>query len=229
MKLFAISDLHLSLFKSKEMDVFGKNWKNHWGQITKDWNERVSDEDVVLICGDISWAMHYREAKPDLDAICSMPGYKLMLRGNHDYWHSSLTKTRAMLSNKADFIQNNAIRLGDYVFAGTRGWKQWEDGFSDEDKKIYTREVSRMKLSLESAAKLGGRLIVLTHYPPFDANKNETDMTRAIAEYSPERVVYGHVHGHAFKHNDFSDFKMNGATYSLTSCDYLNFRLREFV
>lgn len=228
MKIYAISDLHLSLDSDKPMDIFGQNWTDHWQSIQKDWMEKVTDDDVVISAGDTSWAMDYAHAKADLDAVCGMPGTKILIRGNHDYWHASLKKTNAYLHNNTHFLQNNAIVLGDYVFVGARGWKQkGEQDFSQEDAKIYAREVNRLELSLKAAQKLEGERIGIMHYPPFTQDKGASEFTRLYAEYGVKTVLYGHLHGRQIRKEDFEDIVIDGVRYILTSCDYLGFSLRE--
>ena len=227
MKIFAISDLHLSHTGDKAMDIFGRHWNNHWQKIRQDWMEKVTPEDVVLVAGDISWAMHLEEALPDLAAIGELPGRKIMIKGNHDYWHNSLQKTRDSLPEGMYFLQNDCIRLGDVVFAGSRGWRQRDDSYTERDEKLYARELERMRLSLEKAGKMGDRIFVLTHYPPFDQKRGQTPMTDLLARFGVDTVVYGHVHGAPLRLLDFSDMEMDGVRYVMTSCDYTGFRLRE--
>ena len=181
---------------------------------------------MVLIAGDISWAMHFEDAVLDLKAVCDLPGKKVMIKGNHDFWHNSLAKTRALLGERAYFLQNDALQIGEFVFAGTRGWKQRTDAdFTAADERIYAREVERLKLSLMHVR--GGRLIGMMHYPPFLAGRTESAFTRLFAQHGAEAVVYGHVHGKALRTGDYTDVVIGGAvTYMLTSCDYLDFKLR---
>ncbi len=228
MRRFAISDLHLSLAKPKAMDIFGDNWRGHWEKIARDWQSRVGPEDAVLIAGDISWAMNYEEFAPDLAAVKAMPGKKLFIKGNHDYWHGSLNKTRQLMGEDCLFLQNDAALLGEVAVAGGRGWKQPGDaGFTEEDAKIYKRELIRARLSLDCAKKLGGDILFMTHYPPFQGNRQPTEYTALMEEYGVRTVVYGHIHGQGPGRAPYSDFSMNGVEYLLTSCDYLDFQLRE--
>ncbi len=230
MKIFAISDLHLSLGGEKSMDIFGPHWENHWQRIAEDWRSKVQPEDVVLIAGDISWAMQYEEALPDLQAICAMPGTKVMIKGNHDFWHASLQKTRQLLENHTYFIQNDAVELGDFVFAGTRGWKQWqEEDFTPQDEKIYRREAGRLRLSLEQAKKTGRKIIGMSHYPPFLANRGPSVFTQCYGEFGVETVIYGHIHGDFTKFHMEPRIRIENTDYFLTSCDFLNFQLKQIL
>lgn len=228
MKVFAISDPHLSLTQGKSMDVFGQHWAGHWEKIKKSWDACVSPEDVVVIAGDLSWAMSYEDALPDLNAICQQPGQKVLIRGNHDYWHGSLKKTREILHNNTYLLQNDALRLGDYTFFGTRGWKQrGAEDFDAQDEKIFARELERLKLSLKAAQKLGGELIGVCHYPPFSQNHESSEFTGIYAQSGAQKVIYGHLHGQYIKKEEYENIALDGVEYILTSCDYLGFRLRQ--
>lgn len=230
MSIYAISDTHLSSANAKPMDIFGDKWLNHWQRISDDWLSKVSKEDTVLIAGDISWAMNEEDAKPDIDLICNMPGKKVLIKGNHDYWHNSLAKTRAMLFNDTVFIQNDAYIGEDFCIAGTRGWiSKDEKGFAKSDEKIYNRELGRLRLSLDAAKKSGKPIIGMMHYPPYAAGKKSNEFTKLFSEYGVKTVVYGHVHGDAFKYIDYSDAIVDDAVYILTSCDYLGFKLRKIL
>lgn len=226
MKVFAISDLHLSAEQGKTMDMFGRHWIGHFDKIKRDWSEKVSEEDAVLICGDISWGMKLKEAEKDLAEICGLPGKKIMIKGNHDFWHSSLSRTRAVLFNNTYFIQNDAVTLGGFTFAGSRGWKQKTDSdFCEEDEKIYRHEELRLEMSLKKRS-VEKRLIGMMHFPPFSAGRGETNFTAAFCEAGAEAVVYGHVHGRALRSSDYEDFNIGDTAFIETSCDYLDFKLR---
>ena len=212
------------------MDIFGAHWENHWQRIRKDWEKRVPEDALVLIAGDLSWAMKYEEFLPDVEALNAMSGHKVYIKGNHDYWHCSLAKTRAFFSANSYFLQNDIYAYGGYVVSGTRGWKHPGEGdFSAQDQKIYLREIERLKLSLANATKKEGKLIGMTHYPPFSGNGQPSPFTDLFRDAGAELVVYGHIHGEAFRHGDYGDKVIDGVRYCLTSCDYLHFRLREFT
>ncbi|MDD3243635.1 MAG: metallophosphoesterase [Eubacteriales bacterium] len=226
MKIFAIGDLHLSLSKEKPMDVFGVHWEGHWERICAAWEASVEQQDIVLIPGDISWAMTLTEADPDLRAIAALPGTKVILRGNHDYWWASLSKLLPYEKLGIYTLQNNAYRFGSAVLCGTRGWlcpgsNQYSKG---TDEKIYQREAIRLKLSLDAGQRLrqpGDRLITMFHYPPLCDAKSDTVFLQQIREYGVDTVVYGHLHGPSFP---WVYEGMQGDTaYHLVSCDYLNF------
>ena len=228
MKVFAISDPHLSLTQGKSMDIFGQHWAGHWEKIKKSWEKCVAPEDAVVIAGDLSWAMSYEDALPDLNAICQQPGQKVLIRGNHDYWHGSLKKTRELLHNSTYLLQNDALRLGDYTFFGTRGWKQrGAEDFDAQDEKVFARELERLKLSLKAAQKLGGELVGVCHYPPFSQNHERSEFTDLYAQAGARKVIYGHLHGRYIRKEEYENIVIDGVEYLLTSCDYLGFQLRQ--
>lgn len=228
-KVFAISDLHLSLTSSKPMNIFGPVWEGHFEQISADWENKVSDEDIVLIAGDISWAMKLEDAELDLQAIGKLPGKKIITRGNHDYWWKSLQAIKNILPKDMFIVQNDSIKIGDYIFCGTRGWTVSENGeYSAEDKKIYDRELIRLELSLKSALekqKNGEKLICMIHYPPFNSRFEQNDFTNLLEKYGVNKVIYGHLHGKNVK--AVSYLKINEIEYYLTSCDQVKNKLVE--
>lgn len=225
MNLYAISDLHLSFTSNKAMDVFGDNWINHFEKIKKNWIKLISKDDVVLLCGDFSWAMNLNEVKPDLDWLDSLSGTKVLIKGNHDFWWNSISKLNSLYPN-IKFIQNSYIPFKDYAICGSRGYNLdiCENEDPEHHKKILEREKIRMKLSLDSAVKSGyKKFIYMFHYPPFTININckyKDIFLNIIDEYNIEKILYGHIHSNF---NNFYDRKLNNSTYHLTSCDYLNF------
>lgn len=223
MSIYAIADLHLDGGQDKAMDIFGKNWEKHWEKIQDNWKKLIKEDDVVLISGDISWAMQLQDAKNDIDAIRTLPGRIYMIKGNHDFWHDSLSKTKRILPERMYFLQNEAFFEGDFAIAGTRGWKQrTEQDFSEEDEKIYQRELGRLKLSLDKTK--GKRTIVMMHYPPYSAKREETEFTKLISEYNVECVIFGHIHGFTKERCDIPfDIRLSGIPYYLTSSDYIGF------
>ena len=222
MKLFAIGDLHLSHSTNKPMSVFGPNWDNHAERIKEAWMESVSDEDAVLIPGDISWAMQLDEARPDIDYIAVLPGKKIIMRGNHDYWWNSLSKVRDMLPKGIYALQNDSLEIGNAVITGSRGWVcPGSSGFVPEaDQKIYDREVIRLGLSL-SSARAGSRIISMLHYPPFNEKRMPSGFTDMFEKYGVERVIYGHLHGKSCR--GAFEGERNGIEYTLCSADHLGF------
>lgn len=225
MKIFAISDLHLSINNPKPMNIFGPVWDNYLEKIEKSVNSNVSDNDLLLIAGDISWAMKLDEAKADLEYISThLRGQKVILRGNHDYWWSSISALRKMLPDDIVAIQNDAIRFDGVVVCGTRGWVVPEYKHkSSDDEKIYNRELLRLELSLKSAKRLrkdGDKLVCMMHYPPFNSKYEESDFTKMLEKYGVDVVVYGHLHNYDTKHSLIH--KMNNIEYYLTSCDLVD-------
>ena len=211
------------------MDIFGTQWSHHWQRISQHWREVVAADDIVLIPGDISWAMTLDEAMADLLAIGDMPGRKVMIRGNHDYWWSGITKVRLALPEGLMAVQNDAIMLDGTVICGTRGWTMPGDKTDDNDEKIYVREIGRMRMSLEAARKRSpeGRIIAMIHYPPVDEHGAPSPMSELFEEFGIGDVVYGHLHGAALKSAFIGTAR--GVAYHQVSCDRLNFMLYTFT
>ena len=220
MKVFAISDLHLSANVDKPMNIFGGAWDNYWEVIQNNWKSVVSEDDIVLIAGDISWAMTLEDAKADLEEIGRLPGKKVIIRGNHDYWWNTISRVREILPRNMYAVQNDSIKFGEYIIFGSRGWACPDKEYTDDDMKIYLRETERTKLAIASALKQktdGDKLIAMIHFPPFNVRREESNFTKLYEENNIDCVVYGHLHGK----NARSDLKVNynGITYYLTSCD----------
>lgn len=231
MKVFAISDLHLSFTTDKPMDIFGAKWEDYLTKIENDWNSKVSNEDVVLISGDISWAMELSGAIKDLEFLNKQKGVKIIIRGNHDYWWKSISQVRNALSENVYALQNDAIKIGNVVFCGSRGWAvEGSPDFLEHDRKIYLREVERFKLALNNAKKLmveGDKLVCLIHYPPFNARKERSLFLELFEEYKVDKVVYGHLHGKDCLVN--KKININGVEYILASCDLVDNNLVEVL
>lgn len=222
MSLYAISDLHLSFNVDKPMDIFGDKWALHERKIESNWNRLITDEDTVLIAGDISWGMKESESKDDLNWINNLPGRKIISKGNHDYWWGSISKLNSSY-DKIKFIQNNFYTYKDYAICGTRGWIcPGSDKFTEKDKKIYDRELIRLELSLSEALKNGyEKFIVMIHYPPVNEKFQKSGFLEIFEKYKVKKVIYGHLHGMT---EDKLASELNGnIEYIMTSCDYLNF------
>lgn len=222
MKIYAISDLHLSINSDKPMNIFGPSWDNYLDTIKADWSKKVKKNDIVLIPGDISWAMKLDDAKPDLDYISDLGlGTKIIIRGNHDYWWNSITKVRSILKDDIVALQNDSVKIGKYVFCGSRGWTVPEYKHKTlDDEKIYLREVHRMELSLKDAIRQmdkKDKLVVLMHYPPFNSKYEDSDFTRLFETYGVKKVVFGHLHSYDKKQKLL--LTKNKVKYYLTSCD----------
>ena len=224
MAIYAISDLHLSFGTDKPMNVFG--WADHPSNIKENWLKVINDDDYVLIPGDISWGINLEEAAPDLEFIDSLPGKKILSKGNHDYWWSTLNKFRSFFDAKGftslNILHNNAYRAGSRTICGTRGWKPQDDeDFPQEDRKIFNRELERLRLSLREAVKLGGELIAMLHYPPFDLKHNPNEFSQILKEFNVKTCIYGHIHGKA--NETWKDETIDGIRYLLVSCNIVDF------
>ena len=229
MKIYAISDLHLSLCGDKPMDIFGEKWGGYLEKIEYDWNSKVSETDVVLISGDISWAMQLENALIDLEFLNKLKGTKIIIRGNHDYWWQSISRLREKLQSNVIALQNDAVKIGDYVFCGSRGWAvEGSPEFTEQDVKLYNRETERFRLALKNAEKLrlnGEKLIALIHYPPFNIRRENSNFTALFEEFKVDKVVYGHLHGKDAK--PYYRINKNGIEYILASCDLVDNKLVE--
>ena len=224
MRIFAISDLHLPA-RRKPMDIFGPHWENHFERIRDSWLSQVTEEDVVLLPGDFTWAMRLDEAMEDIGKVGVLPGRKILLRGNHDYWWGGIGQVRRALPEGMYALQNDAMEMEGIVFAGSRGWTlPGSEAATGEDLKIYQRERLRLEMSLKAARRLGEEkpLIVMMHYPPFStACEGFSDL---LSQYGVDKCVYGHLHGAGLQ-AAFNGVKY-GVTYYQVSCDGLNFQVR---
>lgn len=227
MNIYAIGDLHLSFSTDKPMDIFGGNWEGHFEKIKADWLDKVTQEDVVLIPGDISWAMKLSDAVKDLEQLALLPGKKIFIRGNHDYWWNGIGKLRAVAPNDTFyFLQTDSVKIDNFVFVGSRGWTcPGSPDFTEQDQKLYLREAERFKLAFKEAEKYrqdGDRVVALIHYPPFTLKNEETLFTKLFEENGVEKAVFGHLHGAAY----FPlKTQKRGVEYILASCDKVDFRL----
>ncbi|WP_405380255.1 metallophosphoesterase [Phascolarctobacterium sp.] len=230
MHIYAIGDLHLSGEPpAKPMEIFGEHWLGHKEKIKANWLATVTDEDTVIVCGDISWAMGLANAAEDLHWLAQLPGRKLLLRGNHDYWWSSLAKMQQMYGDAFEFIQNDCLLAGTTAICGTRGWVlPSAEGFTEDDEKIYKREAIRLEMSLQAAQKLQPeRIICALHYPPLFAADERTLFTDLMEKYGVTNCVYGHIHGE--NHVLTFEGERDGVTYKLVSCDTQGFQLTKII
>ena len=228
MSIYAISDLHLSFSEKvqKPMDVFGAEWINHAERIKQNWEDTVSENDTVIIAGDISWALKLEEAVPDLNWIRNLAGRKIFVKGNHDLWWASIKKLHDLFGDEFHFLQNNFFEADEYAICGSRGWVcPGDEYYSEHDEKIYKREILRLKASLTSAKNAGfSKIIVSMHFPPMNDKSNVSGFTELFDEFGVEHVVYGHLHGaEGFKKGVFGN--VNNVEYKLVSLDYLNCEL----
>lgn len=223
MSLFAIADLHLSLGCDKPMDVF-EGWQDYTNRLEKNWKAVVNEKDTVVIAGDISWAMKLDEAVKDFDFINSLPGYKLILKGNHDYWWSTQKKIAEFLNknsfNSIGIIHNNSYIVENIAVCGTRGWLY--NSQSEEDKKIVNREVGRLNASIDDGIKKGGKPIVFLHYPPVYDGSECKEILAVLKARGIDKCYFGHIHGsEAAKKAVTGEYE--GIKMKLISCDYLKF------
>ena len=233
MSLFSISDLHLSISVSKPMDVFGNRWRGYMEKLRKNWLAVVKDGDTVVIPGDISWAMTLEEAEADFRFIESLPGKKLIGKGNHDYWWSTVTKMKRYLSERGmttiDFLYNNAFATEEFIICGTRGWfseERLQPGDADF-VKISARECGRLRTSLDAAKRLadcddnhGKPILVYLHFPPVFGEFRDGELIKLMKEYGVTNCYYGHIHG---KYDAPRTFAEGSLQTSIISADYLNF------
>lgn len=226
MAIYAIADLHLSFNTDKPMNIFG--WIDYEEKIKKDWLEKVKEEDLVLLPGDFSWELKLENAYKDFNFINELPGKKLMLKGNHDLWWTTLKSMRNYLEvnniKDVDFIYNNSYEYENYIIAGTRGWDL--ECKNEQDEKIKNREVFRLENSILDGIKKYGEdkeIIVCMHYPPLEKENLNTEFTKVMKKYNVTKCIYGHLHGKA--HESAVEGMINGIEYKLVSCDYTKFQL----
>ena len=223
MPLYALGDLHLSLGEDKPMDIFS-GWNDYVERLEKNWRKLITGNDTVVVAGDISWAMKLEETLVDFKFIDSLPGKKLFLKGNHDYWWSTKRKMDGFLQeNHLDSISilfNNAYLADGYAVCGTRGWFLEND--TPEDIKVLNREVGRLRMSIEEAKKLGGELVVFLHYPPYYRGLECKEIMDVLLEYGIKKCYYGHIHGKKnFRLAYEGEYK--GVDFRLISCDKVEF------
>ena len=228
MAIYAIADLHLSFGENKPMDIFGANWINHEEKIKKTWEETVKKEDIVLIPGDFSWAMYLEDAYEDFNYLNSLPGKKILLKGNHDYWWTTVTKMKKYLKennfDNIDFLYNNSFYFENKIIVGTRGWTDQEE----KPEKIIKRENARLELSIKDGIQKYGEdkeIIVCMHYPPFNSfEKAELNFIETMKKYNVKTCIYGHIHGGEAQKEAVIGIH-EGIDFKLVSSDYLKFNL----
>ncbi len=228
MSIYAISDLHLSFGVDKPMNIFGTLWKDYEKKIEKNWKDTVNNDDIVIIPGDISWGINLKEALLDFKFINKLPGSKIIMRGNHDYYFSTKTKLEKFFKendiNTISILHNNAIDIGEYILCGTRGWSKIESSDKKLDKKIIERERQRLILSLEAGIKLQNlqqtkkEILVAMHFPPF-----LNEFQSVLKEYDVKKCIYGHLHGYG--HCMIKEGIIDNIEYIMVSCDYTKFKL----
>lgn len=227
MALYAMADIHLALSVNKPMDIFGKQWENYMDRIADNWMATITDNDCIIIAGDISWAINIEELDKDFEFLNRLPGQKVFVKGNHDYWWNSMSKLKKYIETHGFrnmvFLHNNAYIYKDIVVCGSRGWALPGDpGFTAEDEKVYRRELMRLRLSLEQGAKLkGSEILVAMHYPPATIINPHSGFIDIMNEYGVKRCVYGHLHdsGKRIAINGGHE----GIDMYLTASEYLQF------
>lgn len=243
MAIWAIADLHLAFgAPDKSMDFFGEPWINYAQKIQENWTRLIGPDDLVLIAGDISWAMRPEEAKLDLDWIHQLPGTKVILRGNHDYWWTSLSKIEKVLPSSIHLIQNNSFLWKDVVVGGARLWDTPEYSFGafinytknprekkltepedpKEAEKIFVRELGRLEMSLKTMSYKAKTRIAMIHYPPIGADLKDSRASAILEKYHVNYCVFGHLHN--VKKDTLSFGEHHGVKYLLTAADYLDFK-----
>ena len=233
MSLFVMADLHLDIRSNqKSMEVFGRSWQNYTDRIATQWKNVVADTDTVIIPGDVSWALTTADAIEDLQWIDALPGRKLIMKGNHDFWWSTVSKMERMFCEKCiktiGFLNNNAIEVESYILAGSRGWfvdKSMQTAELNVDyEKIVNREVIRLKMSLDAAKRLredtGKEILVFFHFPPLWGDYACEPLLHLLKEYGVSRCFFGHIHG---VYNQSGAFEWEGIHFQMISADYLKF------
>ncbi len=229
--IWAIGDLHLDHKKEKPMCIFGKKWENHEEKIFSSWERLVAEEDLVLVVGDISWALKLEEGEIDLRRLDELPGKKYLIKGNHDYWWSSMNKLNGLNLNTIEFLHNTGAVDGKVAFCGSRGWTDIDaTSFDEQDEKIYKRELNRLQLSIDDMEKKAKgetieKKIALLHYPPFNAKGEPNDFAELMVSAGIDICIYGHLH--SFGHKFIVEGNIDGIEYYCVSSDYIDFELRK--
>lgn len=223
MALYAIGDLHLSLSSDKPMEIFGTGWQNYVERIHEGFST-LTDEDVTVLCGDLSWGMSLEESLEDLRFIDALPGKKLLMKGNHDYWWNTATKmTRFFEENgltTLSILHNNCHFYGDKAICGTRGWFYELDNQGTHNEKMLLREVGRLETSLKAAGEK--EKLCFLHYPPIYQGYRCPELLRLLAQYEVKACYYGHLHGAS--HRRAIEGTRDGTLFSLVSGDFLGFK-----
>jgi len=222
MSLFAIGDTHLSFGTDKPMNVF-RGWDNYVERLSKNWKNIVTDDDTVLIAGDISWSMSLENASEDLKFIDSLPGKKILMKGNHDYWWETKTKMERFFKENGletlSILHNNAYLVDGFAICGTRGW--FFDDNSADAQKVVAREAGRLRMSIEAAKKLGGEVVAFLHYPPISESARCDEIFNVLVEENVKKCYYAHLHSASIRKAVTGEYE--NINFSLISGDYLEF------
>lgn len=221
MALFVLGDPHLSLGASKPMDIF-PGWNDYVERLEKNWRKLIRPEDTIVLAGDISWAMRLTDTRKDFAFLQSLPGQKIIMKGNHDYWWSTANKMNAYLKAEGfdtlHILHNNSYSAEGYAICGTRGWLF--DVGEAHDEKVMNREIGRLRMSLD-AAEPGLEKLVFLHYPPVYTGTSAPEIVATLKEYGIKTCYYGHLHGNAIRYAVQGE--VDGIRYKLVSADGLRF------
>lgn len=233
MALYVIADLHLDTKDNeKSMEVFGNRWKSYVSKIEKNWQKLITDNDTVIIAGDFSWALNLNDAIYDLKWIDRLPGKKIILKGNHDFWWATVSKMKKFFCenciNSIDILNNNAFEIENYIICGSRGWftdRSMQTASQNvEYSKIINRELIRLKMSLEEAKKLKSstnkEILAFLHFPPIWGDFRCDEIIDLLSEYEIKECYFGHIHGVYTAPSVFTD---SGITFHMISADFLDF------
>lgn len=234
MSIYVIGDLHLPFGENKPMDVFGEKWQGYTDKLKEDWKSKVKPEDAVILAGDFSWATYLKNTYKDFEYINELPGKKILLKGNHDYWWTTIKSMKQYLEENEfeniDFLHNNSFCIEDKIIVGTRGWALLD---SENSQKMIKRESSRLELSIKDAIEKYGEdkeLICIMHYPPITKTKMKNEYTYdsqfldVMKKYNIKKCYYGHLHSNS--HKDAVEGNIEGIEFYLISGDYLEFNLK---
>ena len=231
MSIYVIADLHLSFSKNKPMDIFGDNWENHAEKIKNNWISKVNENDTVILPGDFSWAMYLNESSLDFEYLNNLPGSKILLKGNHDYWWTTQKKLNEFVKehnfNNINFLYNNSYLVENKIIVGTRGWNILD---TKNNSKMIKRENARLELSIQDGIEKYGtnkEIFAFMHYPPINKNNiinnEKSEFINTFEKYNIHKCYYGHLHGKS--HNEAVEGKIGNIEYKLISADFLNFDL----
>lgn len=229
MAIYGIADLHLDSAGDKPMDVFDEKWLNHEEKIFNNWESIIKEDDLVVVAGDISWALKMSEAYIDLKKIDELPGKKILVRGNHDYWWGTKAKLRELGLNSIEFLHNDSYVYNSIAICGTRGWSSQDSGEPDpHDEKIFERELRRLEASITSVKDDSLEKIVMLHYPPFNIErKTPNEFVELMIKYNISKCVYGHLHGEGHKFAVEGNIK--GIEFHCISCDFIDFIPKQII
>jgi len=222
--LYVIGDLHLSFETEKPMSIFGPEWEDHAEKLRQNFSS-LTEEDTTVICGDLTWGMDMKSCLEDFKFIDAIPGKKIILKGNHDYWWTTASKTKKFFADNGittiDVLNNNCFFYGDAAICGTRGWFCPNENGTEHDRKILQREIMRLETSLIAAGD-AERKICFLHYPPVYGRYYAKGMIELFQKYGVRECYYGHIHGggrlQAF------EGEADGVSYKLISADHVGFR-----